>query len=117
MLIYDIAYTSPRPTSFGDFFRQRICSECPLSLSNLLTGLSALSFVLLSMPPPFLLRPRLRICASLSLPRVSYFLTISSYLHHHILCRLLRFHCVCRLSSVPLMRCQFSALLSCDRLA
>src|SRR6218665_385192 len=36
--------------------------------------------------------------------RISYFLTISSYFHHYILCRLLRFDLVCRLSSVPLQR-------------
>src|SRR6218665_1084614 len=43
----------------------------------------------------------------------SYFLTISSYIHHHISCRLprtrpLRFHLVCRLSFVPLHRCRLA---------
>jgi len=45
-------------------------------------------------------------CFFLSLPvcyfLMSYILTISSYLHHHISCRLRRFHLVCRWSSVPL---------------
>src|SRR6218665_3689070 len=57
------------------------------------------------MPSSFLPRPLLRICPCLSLPHISYFLTISSYLHHHILCSLLRFYRQnCRLSSVPLQR-------------
>src|SRR6218665_2323221 len=96
-----IAYTSgPRAGSLGDFFRQRLCAEFPLTLSNLLIGLSR-TLLRSSLNVSFFCpsTPSSHLSLFVSLPHVSYIRTIYFIC---ILCRFPGFHLVCRLSSVPL---------------
>src|SRR6218665_858347 len=78
--LYMITYTSgPRASSLGDFFRQRLCAEFPLTLSTLLIGLSR-TLLRSSLNVSFFCpsTSSLHLSLFVSLPHVSYFLTISS---------------------------------------
>src|SRR6218665_626502 len=71
--------SGPRAGNLSDFFRQRLCAEFPLTLSNLLIGLSR-TFLRSSLNVSFFCpsTPSSHLSLFVSLPHVSYFMTISS---------------------------------------